>query len=925
MRQDKVSPRFSTGETINIPEELMRAMTWCRLLATAAWVGLSASCGATGVSDDATEAADENVEANEVEQKVGAPNQAWPSGNPWTWVETTCHKTMGYEEVAVDRWGYVLRAGSFTGTIDVAGSTLQAPTGKSAIYVVKSHPLGYPLFAKVVATSPGQGDSNAVYVASIAADSHNNLILTGAYVDSLQAVGMPALTTTTPKQPNLFVLKLNPNGTPLWQKGVSSAAVPGQQDKPEILGYEVAVDASDAIYVQGIFFGEVSLGGAPLVASSPSIAYPTFLLKLDAAGAHRWSKVIRSSDYSEFHGPVVDSVGNLWVAGGFQGKLDLGNGHTMSSNVVQAFVARLNGATGATLFARRYGGQAAVNALAADAAGGVYIAGTNDGTIDLGKGPIGSKDLGNVFLAKLALNGAIQWSKSFDSPFSFFGVTHLSVDSGRHLLALSGYFFGDSVNFGGGELVRSGVRDVFLSAFDLSGKNLWARDFRSLLKGTLPNVGLAAEPTLGDIEETVFDPWGNLYIGATQWPGIGIDAGHGSKSCAGSHSQDELAGSLMRISHLDLPGFAAVPVDHGTEPNTGGVCVSTPSKHTADCNQLASDGCETNLETNRLNCGVCGKSCDGAFCGDGACRDVPLHTIGEETITAVLTDAANIYWATTGYVGAHPGSVLARSTRAGAPTTTKVAIGLDQTGGMAQDAQFLYLADKSEIVRLPKNGSLATPTVLVTNQPGFTNRDVAVDLTDVYWTVEGSELDDGTHKPTGGIFKAAKSGGPAVALVTGIPAPTDLALNGGEVFWTDWQLKTVNRVSKTGIGRTVLASDQRKLALNGMAVDATNVYWMVGSDESMDNSTGPAAVRSIPQGGGPVQTLFSLNNDETVSLALDPGSIFVGMNGGGIWQIPKAGGSAVQVSGAMLAEQLQVEPDAFFWLDVFHGLLKQVR
>jgi hypothetical protein len=911
-------------------------MIWFRLFVVAAFSCFEGCGPTTEVDDDGTEAPVANViEANEVEQKIGAANAAWPSGNPWTWAQTTCHKPISdLDFVAVDRWGYVLRAGSFAGTIDVAGKTLTSPAGQTAIYVVKSHPLGYPLWAKVVATSPGTQESNAAYVNGIVTDNHNNLILTGQYFDLFQVVGLPALGTTTPKQGNLFIFKLDSNGLPVWQKGASSGPLPGQQYKPEIEGLEVAVDANDAIYVQGIFHGKVSLGGPPLVEALPSSSFtnagPPFLLKLDAAGAHRWSKVIQSSLYNELHGPVVDSAGDLWLAGGFDGKLNLGNGHTFTSNGVTAFLARFDGTTGTTLFARRYGTSAsgaAVNALAADATGGIYIAGTNDGAIDLGNGPIGAKNLGNAFLAKLSLNGSMQWSKSFDAPFDYIGVTHIAVDSGRHLLALSGYFAGDSVNFGKGELVRSGLRDVFLSAFDFSGKNLWARDFRSLLHGSLPHMGIASEAVFDDIQETAFDPWGNLYIRAVQWPGIAIDAGHGPKSCPGSHSQDEQAGSLIRISHLDLPGFSSLPVDHGTESNTGGVCQNTPTKHTADCNRLASDGCETNLDTNRLNCGVCGKSCDGAFCGEGACRAVPLHTIGQETVTALVTDAANIYWATTAFDGAHPGSVLVRSTLASSTTTTRVADGLDQTGGMTQDGQFLYLAVKGQIVRLPKGVSFATPTVLVTNQPDFYTRQVAVDQTDVYWTVEGTAHDDGTHTANGGIFKAPKTGGAAVAVVTGIPSPADLALNSGDVFWTDWQLKTVNRASKSGAGRTVLASDQRRMTVNGMAADATHVYWIVGNEASLDSPTGPAALRSVPQAGGAVQTLFSPTEteDSTVSLALDPSSIFVGMNGSGIWQVPTAGGAPREVSVEMSTEQLQVQPDAFFWVDVFNGLLKQVR
>lgn len=39
-----------------------------------------------------------------------------------------------------------------------------------------------------------------------------------------------------------------------------------------------------------------------------------------------------------------------------------------------------------------------------------------------------------------------------------------------------------------------------------------------------------------------------------------------------------------------------------------------------NCNTLAADGCESNLMTDPLNCGICGRSCNGGACVNGACK-----------------------------------------------------------------------------------------------------------------------------------------------------------------------------------------------------------------------------------------------------------------------------------------------------------------
>ncbi len=47
------------------------------------------------------------------------------------------------------------------------------------------------------------------------------------------------------------------------------------------------------------------------------------------------------------------------------------------------------------------------------------------------------------------------------------------------------------------------------------------------------------------------------------------------------------------------------------------------SANYGNCNNNAADGCETNLQTDALNCGTCGKSCNGQTCTAGVCDAPP--------------------------------------------------------------------------------------------------------------------------------------------------------------------------------------------------------------------------------------------------------------------------------------------------------------
>jgi len=71
---------------------------------------------------------------------------------------------------------------------------------------------------------------------------------------------------------------------------------------------------------------------------------------------------------------------------------------------------------------------------------------------------------------------------------------------------------------------------------------------------------------------------------------------------------------------------------------TGGTCGYTCSKSSMrifeDCNGIAADGCESNLASDRGNCGKCGNACaDGLVCLSSSCQKPLSGGGGQETIS----------------------------------------------------------------------------------------------------------------------------------------------------------------------------------------------------------------------------------------------------------------------------------------------------
>jgi hypothetical protein len=406
-------------------------------------------------------------------------------------------------DVARDNAGNILFSGSSSGTIDFGGSTL--PNTTASAFLVKLDDKGNHLYSKNFGT-------NAIAYA-VTSDASNNMILTGTVTGNVDFGGG---LLNKPGATAIFLAKLDPSGAHLFSKILTGG-----------LAYttDAATDAAGNIFLSGFFYGTVDLGGGPLVSTNANSA---FVAKLDSNGNHLYSvRLGGTSGYNvraEHLG--LDAMGDVIVAGGFLGTIDVG-GTALTSQGTDLFVAKLD-PNGKTVYAKRFGpgldagvvsfmGSAGANAIAVNADGSAVLVTGFSGSVDLGGATVTSAGNKDVLVAKLDPMGAHVWSKSFGSGGDQV-ATSVAVDSFGNPV-VSGRFTGE-LNFGGPgqDLLGGAANHAFV--VKLNGKDgtpLWA--IGSAGASTSADASVAID-AVGEVS-VAGNAAGALSFGASQLPTMG--------------------------------------------------------------------------------------------------------------------------------------------------------------------------------------------------------------------------------------------------------------------------------------------------------------------------------------------------------------------------------------------------------------------
>lgn len=379
--------------------------------------------------------------------------QSYVQGSEYTWANHISGSINDAGDgITMDSHGNVFVSGTFSDTLNIGAITLES-TGSSDSFIIKYDRNGNLLWAR---SSENDGKNMAYGVST---DPFGNCILTGRFYDSVTFDGW---TLTSSGKSDIYIIKFDSNGSVIWARKAGGIG--------EDVGRAISVNNLGEIFISGCFdkfayFNSVILSGSEaqlfitkydlngnvVWAQNTNVLYSRgigphitsdnfgncfmtthkesstgtniYVAKYNPYGNLVWSRIINgkgqyngqwTSEYSR--GIAVDGLGNVFVAGEFEGVLYFASDILSCSGWDQTFVAKYDPA-GNEIWARKICGahyeSSQNDCINTDNNGNVITTGYFENSICIEGTTLTSKAYSeDIFLCKYDNNGNLLWAIS---------------------------------------------------------------------------------------------------------------------------------------------------------------------------------------------------------------------------------------------------------------------------------------------------------------------------------------------------------------------------------------------------------------------------------------------------------------------------------------------------------------------------------
>lgn len=384
-------------------------------------------------------------------------------------------------DVATDASGNVYVTGSFSGSAQFSSSVILNSNGNEDIYVAKYNANGALLWVRSAGSSGTNGIDRG---RGVALDNFGNVYVAGSF--SGNCVFPNNVTLTSGGERDLFVAKYTQDGAFVWARGAGGTGTD--------IAYDVAIDASGAVYATGSFQSSVNFGTAGVATSRGE--RDIWAGKWDANGNILWAGSAGGAGSDEGWSLATDGA-RVYITGYFSaqgGSATWGNISRTSAGSFDMFLASHDAATGAINWVQSGGGVSDDfgNSVILDPQGNLLVGGRLSGIASYAgptSGPITLTSANNsddALLAKYTTAGEIMFARRYGG--SQTDYLHAVATDGQFIYAVGQYQ--SSFDFGNNNVVSSnGGFDVYIATLNNNGDVLAVRGFGGV--GTEFSTGVA--------------------------------------------------------------------------------------------------------------------------------------------------------------------------------------------------------------------------------------------------------------------------------------------------------------------------------------------------------------------------------------------------------------------------------------------------
>lgn len=335
------------------------------------------------------------------------------------------------------------------------------------------------------------GDASAsMLILSTATSISGDIFMTGIFTDTVDFdPGAAVFKLSDAGFGDLFVAKMDSAGHFEWAKQIGGASY----DE----GRSIVVDPQGNVYVTGFY----SLDSTDFDPGAGTFFLPnaggarTFVLKLDTDGNFVWAKQIESQGSNSPKSLVLDPLGNILMTGVFDGTADFDPGAGVSELTClvssDIYILKLN-PDGDFIWAKQIQtGTTATRsyAIAADAAGNMYVTGLLLGTVDFDPGAgifnltkLSGSVGGSEYVVKLDASGSFVWAVAIHGQLDQSHNDRAILADAAGNTYTTGWF-NDLVDFDPGAGVHTltstlnEAGSIYLLKLDTEGQFAWASQF----------------------------------------------------------------------------------------------------------------------------------------------------------------------------------------------------------------------------------------------------------------------------------------------------------------------------------------------------------------------------------------------------------------------------------------------------------------